>query len=117
MKIDSAYLAVIDRKRAESFWTEALQQQPSLSNDSFTFFDIDGFLFGLFDPASVSEQIHMGNNCILNIRVKNADKEFQRLKKISRIAMPLNSVGIYRVFQIEDSEGNIVEFYSSGENT
>jgi len=32
-----------------------------MSNESFTFSDVDGFLFGLFDPAATPESIQTGN--------------------------------------------------------
>ena len=71
-----------------------------------------GFLFGLFDPSAVGEKICYGNNCVLNLRVEDADVEAVRLGEFSKIVMPVNSVGPYRVFQVEDTEGNVVEFYS-----
>jgi len=112
MKIDSAYVAVSDRKRAEAFWRKVFQLEPSMPNDSFIFFDIDGFLFGLFDPTATSESIQTGNNCVVCLHVKDADAECLRLEVFANITMPIHSVGPYRVFQIEDSEGNVVEFYS-----
>jgi len=112
MKIDSAYIAVSDRKRAEAFWQKVFQLKSSMSNDSFTFFDIDGFLFGLFDPTGTSEKVQKGNNCVVCLHVKDADAESLRLEAFADITMPIHSVGLYRVFQIEDSEGNVVEFYS-----
>lgn len=69
-------------------------------------------MLGLFDPASVKEKVSFGNNCVLNIRVLDADAEIERIKSFSKIVMPATSVGTYRVFQIEDSEGNVVEFYA-----
>jgi predicted enzyme related to lactoylglutathione lyase len=116
MKIDSAYVAVSDRKRAEAFWGKVFQLEPCMSNGSFTFFDVDGFLFGLFDPAATSESIQTGNHCVVCIHVKDADVECSRLEAFASIAMPIHSVGPYRVFQIEDSERNVVEFYSGAEH-
>ncbi|WP_114416539.1 VOC family protein [Marinospirillum perlucidum] len=112
MKPDAAYIAVQDRDRARSFWMQVFDREPALENDTFIFFDLDGFFFGLFDPAAVDEEVRWGNNCVLNLRVPDADLEASRLSGFARVVMPVSSVGPYRVFQIEDTEGNVVEFYS-----
>ena len=115
MKVDSAYISVKDRKRAEAFWKQVFGVEPAMKNDSFTFFDLNGFMFGLFDASNLGEKINYGNNCVLNLHVKDADAEAKRLGEFSKIVMPVTSVGSYRVFQIEDTEGNVVEFYSNPE--
>ena len=56
MKVDSAYISVKNRERAEAYWQQVLCVEPSIKNDTFTFFDINGFLFGLFDASTVSEK-------------------------------------------------------------
>ncbi len=112
MKVDSAYIAVKDRERAERFWEQIFLIGPAMKNETFTFFNIDGFMFGLFDPSNVDEDIAFGNNCVLNLHVEDADFEAERISQFSKIVMPVSSVGPYRLFQIEDTEGNIVEFYS-----
>lgn len=112
MKIDAAYLSVKDRKRAEAYWSRVFGAPPVMKNETFTFFDVGGFLFGLFDPLSVDEEVRNGNNCVLNIRVADVDAEASRLGAFSKIVMPPRAVGPYRVFQVEDTEGNVVEFYS-----
>ncbi len=119
MKLDSAYLSVRNRLRAEKYWKHVFCAEPVMKNKTFTLFDVGGFLFGLFDPSTVDEEIQIGNNCVLDIRVEDADAEVARLGEFSNIVMPLHSVGPYRIFQVEDTEGNVVEFYSesSGSQT
>ena len=112
MKVDSAYISVKDRKRAEAYWKRVFGIEPAMKSEIFTFFDLSGFLFGLFDSAAVAENINYGNNCVINLHVEDADVEAVRLGEFSKIVMPVNSVGPYRVFQVEDTEGNVVEFYS-----
>ena len=56
MKINSLYISVKDRERARNFYQNIVfKRKPSLETDRFTFFNIDGFLFGLFDPAVTGE--------------------------------------------------------------
>ncbi len=112
MRVDSAYISVKNRQRAETYWQRVFGTEPVMRNETFTFFDVGGFLFGLFDPSALNEGIQYGNNCVLNIRVEDAAAEEIRLAKFSRIVMPVHSVGPYRIFQVEDTEGNVVEFYS-----
>lgn len=115
MKVDSCYLAVRDRVRAEAFWKRVFDREPARENENFTFFDIDGFLFGLFDPASLDEGVRFGNNSVVCIRVDDADAEHARLSEFAEVVLPLHSIRTYRVFQIADPEGNVVEFYSETE--
>ncbi|MCP4428731.1 MAG: VOC family protein [Chloroflexi bacterium] len=112
MKVDSAYISVENRQRAETYWKRVFGTEPVMKNETFIFFDVGGFLFGLFDPSTVDEEVKNGNNCILNLRVEDADAEAVRLGEFSKIVMPVSSVGSIRVFQVEDTEGNVVEFYS-----
>ncbi len=112
MRVDSAYISVRDRQRAEAYWKRVFSAEPVIRNETFTFFDVGGFLFGLFDPSAVDEEVRMGNNCVLNIHVEDADAEEVRLREFSEIVIPIHSVGRYRVFQVADTEGNVVEFYS-----
>ena len=112
MKVDAAYITVTDRDRAEAYWKKVFQSEPVMKNETFSFFDIGGFLLGLFDPSNIDEKISYGNNCVLNLHVDDADLEAKRIGQFSKIVMPPSSVGPYRLFQIEDTEGNIVEFYS-----
>lgn len=89
MKVDSAYIAVKDRERAKSYRKRVFGFEPAMENDTFIFFDLDGFLFGLFDPSTVSEKIQNGNNCVLNLRVSDADAEVARLGGFSKVVMPV----------------------------
>ena len=68
MKVNSLYVSIKDRDRAINFYQNILfKREPSLETDRFVFFNIDGFLFGLFDPVVVGEKVQYGNNNVVTV--------------------------------------------------
>ena len=113
MKVNSLYVSVKDRDRAKNFYQNILfKREPSLETDRFVFFNIDGFLFGLFDPVVIGEKVQYGNNAVPTIEVKDIDRLYEELTKVGlKIVLPLQEVNGTIIFQIEDTESNILEFY------
>jgi predicted enzyme related to lactoylglutathione lyase len=113
MKINSLYVSVKDRDRAKNFYQNIIfERKPSLETDRFVFFNIDGFLFGLFDPTVTGEKIQYGNNTVPTIEVNDINSWHQRLSKLGlKIILSLQEVNGTKIFQVEDTEGNILEFY------
>ena len=102
-------------KRAVAFYEELFGKKVDTFDERFSIFLIDGFSFGLFDPEKDNEEVIFGNNIIPNIDVKNVVEEYERMKKIgAKIVLEMMNVNGYKLFQFEDSEGNIIEVYSKG---
>ena len=113
MKVNSLYVCVKDLERAKKLYQDVIfDRKSSLETDRFVFFDIDGFLFGLFDPKITGEKVHYGNNTVPTIEVDDIDKLHKRLTEagLKTVLFPQN-VNETRIFQVEDTEGNILEFY------
>ena len=113
MKVNSLYVSVKNRDRAKNFYQNIIFKcEPSLETDRFVFFNLDGFLFGLFDPLITGEKVEYGNNTIPTIEVNDLDNLYEQLTSVDvKIILPLQEVNGTKIFQIEDTEGNIIEFY------
>ena len=113
MKINSLYVCVKDMKRAVTFYEEFFGQKVDTFDERFSIFLIDGFSFELFDPKKDNEEAIWGNNIVPDIDVENIAEEYERVKKMGvKIVLEMMSVNGYKLFQFEDSEGNIIEVYS-----
>lgn len=113
MKVNSLYVSVENRERAKNFYQNIIfEREPSLETDRFVFFNIDGFLFGLFDPTVTGEKVQYGNNTVPTIEVNDVDSLYERLTKVGlKTILPLQEVNGTKIFQVEDTESNILEFY------
>ena len=113
MKMNSLYVTVEDFNRAKVFYENVIfERKPSLTTDRFVFFDLDGFLFGLFNPAVTGEEVRFGNNCVPTLEVAELETFHQRLRDSGvDIVMPLQEVNETVIFQCSDSKGNVLEFY------
>ena len=113
MKVNSLYVSVKNRDRARNFYQSIIfKRKPSLETDRFVFFNIDGFLFGLFDPVVTGEKVEYGNNTVPTIEVNDVDRLYEQFIKLNlKIVLPLQEVNETKIFQIEDTENNILEFY------
>ena len=113
MKLNSLYVAVKDFGRAKAFYESIIfRREPSLTTDRFVFFDLDGFLFGLFDPSVTGEEVRFGNNCVPTLEVTELETFYQHLQDSGvEIVMPLQEVNETVIFQCSDFEGNVLEFY------
>ncbi|MGD1840025.1 MAG: VOC family protein [Thermonemataceae bacterium] len=118
MKVNSLYLSVYDMTRAVDFYERKIFGKPASSlTERFSYFDIAGFLFCLFNPAIGDEAHIKGNNCIPTIQVERIEEYLNELKsKNVVISMDLRQVGAYHLFQCKDSESNILEFYEIKES-
>ena len=115
MKINSLYVCVKDMKRAVAFYEEFFGKKVDTFDERFSTFLIDGFSYGLFDPKKDNEEAIFGNNVTPNIDVENIAEEYERVKKMGvKIVLEMMSVNGYKLFQFEDTEGNIIEVYSKG---
>lgn len=113
MNINSFYVTAKDFDRAKTWYSQILfERSPDTETDRFAFWNVNGFLFGIFNPKVTGETITFGNNCVLNIEHPKLKKFYATLqaKNIS-ITMKFQTVNNTNIFQCKDSEGNILEFY------
>ena len=113
LTVNALYVCVFDMQRARHFYETRIFGRPPVSNsDRFSAFDINGFLFCLFAPAVEGEPHQIGNNCVATIETDDLDSLLQSCEQSDiRIHRPPRTVDGMRLFQILDSEDNIVEFY------
>ena len=113
-RINAIYISVQNMERAVKFYEEIFDKGVSLSDKEMSSFDFDNISFLLYNPDVNDEKILFGNNVIPNIEVENI-KKMQKLvtEKGCKIVMPLEKIGKYLIFQMEDTEGNIIEFYQT----
>jgi predicted enzyme related to lactoylglutathione lyase len=111
-QIKAIYICVKDMDRAVKFYEEIFDIQVTSHDKRMSLFEFDNITFLLFDPSIDNEKVIFGNNVIPNIEVSNIEETLSFLKeKNCKIVMPLDTINKYKIFQIEDTEGNIIEFY------
>lgn len=117
MKLDAVYIVVTDMSEAKDFYARLFDRAPSIEDDRFSGFDLDGGLFGLLSVNSYGETVDTrpltyGTNCVANIRVDDVASLRERVKRLDPPHLTeVQDTGAYRLFQVEDPDGNRVEFY------
>ena len=121
MKLDAMYIVVRDMHAAREFYARLFERDPVLIDDRFSGFDLGGVLFGLFNAGDFSEAVDshglvFGNNCVPNIRVSFLDDLYARVQALEPPELTeVQTTGPYRLFQVQDADGNRVEFYETGQ--
>lgn len=117
MKLDAMYVVVHDMRSALEFYAKLFERKPTLSEDRFSGFDLGGVLFGLFNASYMAPPIDaagviLGNNCVPNVYVEDVDYHHARIAALRPpLITSVEQVGTYRFFQMQDPDGNRVEFY------
>jgi len=117
MRLDALYVVVRDMGGARRFYEALFDRAPKLVDDRFSWFDLGGVLFGLLNAEALGEPVDSsglvyGNNCVANIRVDSVDAEHERIGKLKPPELTeVQTTGPYRLFQVQDPDGNRVEFY------
>ena len=113
-QIKAIYVAVKDMDRAVKFYEDIFDVKVSSKDERMSSFDFDNISFLLFNPAIDAEEVANGNNVVPNIEVEDINKMLDLVKsKNCEIVMPLEKIETYQIFQIKDTEGNIIEFYQT----
>jgi hypothetical protein len=100
-----------------TFYGRLFEREPALVDDRFSGFDLGGVLFGLLSAAHFGEAVDTrplayGNNCVPNIRVPDLDGLHARIRALAPPEITgIQDTGRYRLFQVQDADGNRVEFY------
>lgn len=111
-QIKAIYVAVQDMDRAVKFYADIFEAKPSSQGERLSLFDLGNISLLLFNPAVDGEKIFRGNNVVPNIQVGDINKMLELVKsKNCEIVMPLEKIEEYLIFQVKDTEGNIIEFY------
>ncbi len=111
-QIKAMYVAVKDMDRAVKFYEDIFDVKVSSKDERMSSFDFSNISFLLFNPTIDGEETFSGNNVVPNIEVENIYKILELVKsKSCEIVMPLEKIEKYQIFQIKDTEGNVIEFY------
>ncbi len=111
-QIKAIYIAVRDMERAIKFYEGIFDVKVSARDERMSSFDFENISFLLFDLSKDDETVSWGNNVVPNIEVEDINKMLELVKsKNCEIVMPLEEDGKYLIFQIKDTEGNVIEFY------
>ncbi|WP_298916468.1 VOC family protein [uncultured Algimonas sp.] len=113
MKVNSLYVTARDFERAKACYTDHIfQREHDSETDRFVFWDIDGFLFGIFNPNAIDVEVDFGDSTVPTIEVEDAAAAHVRLTKAGlESVMEPHDVNDTHVAQIRDTEGNVLEFY------
>ena len=99
--------------RAIKFYEKLFKKEPKHTEDRYSFFLVGNISYGLYSPTVDGETMKIGNNCVINFKVKNIEEEYKRVKKFTKtIDDKIQKYGKVKLFQLKDSEGNILEIYS-----
>ncbi|GIW62586.1 MAG: hypothetical protein KatS3mg090_0412 [Patescibacteria group bacterium] len=76
MKLNTIYISVKNMKRALDFYRKLFQKEPEVEDKRFSYFNLDGFTFALYNPAFDKTQINWGENTVPCFQVGDIEKEF-----------------------------------------
>ena len=111
-QIKALYLAVKDMDRAIKFYEDVFSVKVTSKGERMSSFDFGSIMLLLYNPELDNEKVSMGNNVVPNIEVEDAGKMLDLVKsKNCEIVLPLSKVGKFNLFQVKDTEGNVIEFY------
>ena len=110
------YVAVSDLTRARAFYSELFATDPYIENENFIGFEVSGGRFGVMKESAYAYPMTKGNNVVPNIRVSDAQAEFERVKLLdtAMIQDGVTDLGPMNLFMFADPDGNVIEFHSIG---
>jgi predicted enzyme related to lactoylglutathione lyase len=108
------YVIAADVNKSRQFYERLFQKPPYVVNDTFAGFDIAGGLYAVFAASAVDRKTDKGNSAVPYIRVKDAEREFERIKllNVTMLDTKVLHEGPVKLFRIADPDGNVVEFFS-----
>ena len=114
-QIKAIYVSVKNMSRAVKFYEEIFDVKVSSKKEKMSSFNFDNISFLLFNSKIDGETVFSGNNVVPDIEVEDVNKMLKLVKnKGCKIVMPLEKIDKYLIFQIKDTEGNVIEFYQKG---
>lgn len=113
MRLNSIYVTVENMERALDFYEKFFQMEPEHVEDRYSVFELGEVSFGLYNPEVDGEKAVLGNNCVPDFEVDNIEAEYERIQKLTdTIDDSIQTYGGMSLFQLEDSEGNVLEVYA-----
>ena len=110
--INAVYISVLEMNRAVKFYEEILETNVTHHDERMSEFKMGDFSLLLYNPKADGQSPVFGDNTVINIQVDDvATMLTQVAEKGCKVVMPITTIGDNLVFQVEDQEGNIVEFY------
>jgi predicted enzyme related to lactoylglutathione lyase len=112
MKPVAHYITVSNMKASLEFYAQVFGQGPSHIDDRYSWFEIDGFSFGLLNSDFENREVIYGNAAAMCFLVDDIEAEYARLKDIvPKIDDELMELPTVRVFQFNDHDGNLIEVF------
>lgn len=107
------YIVVSDMDRAVDFYRAVFQRNAVLHTPTYTAFDLDGALYGLFAASAYPVAVQAGSHCIPNILVTNIEAEHARIQQLHpAYVSEVRANGPYQLFVFVDPDGTVLEFYA-----
>jgi len=108
------YVTTSDLGRAQVFYEQLFQKKPYVTNDRLVGFDVAGGLYAVFVGAGDGSTLVRGNATVPYIRVSDAAKEFERVRKFAKRMIDAQVIreGPLELFRFSDPDDNVIEFFS-----
>lgn len=112
MQLQNLYLLVQDTDRAIKFYTEVLGLELYRRQDRYSILKLNNTWVGLLNEKFETEPVIRGNNCVPVFKVDDLDHQYSRLKELGvKFETEITTLPDVKLFQFQDSEGNILEMY------
>ncbi|HEY1095884.1 MAG TPA: VOC family protein [Alphaproteobacteria bacterium] len=111
MKPVAAYVTITDMQRSIAFYNRLWNTQPAHTDTRYSYYDLDGFSFGLFDPAGDGETTVTGNNSVLCFKVDELAVAYDHIRQHASTIDPILETQHVRLFQFTDPDGNRLEVF------
>ena len=112
MKPVAHYITVSNMKASLDLYAQVFQQQPDHVDDRYSWFEIEGFAFGLLSSDFESREVIYGNAAAMCFLVEDIEAEYARLKNIvPKIDDELLELPTVRIFQFNDLDGNLIKVF------
>jgi len=113
------YVVASDLNDSREFYQSLFGKQPYVVNDRLVGFDLAGGLFAVFAAQAADRKIDFGNSAVPYLRVKDVDREFERMRTagVKVLDDAVVREGAIALFRIADPDGNVIEFFSIGTTT
>ena len=110
---NSVYVSVKDMDRAVDFYEKLFGKKADSLSERYSEFHFENIGLGLYNPSVDGDRAVYGTNCVINFEIEDAEKEYERIKKIApKIDDEIMDLGEMNLFQFKDTEGNLLEVYA-----
>jgi len=108
------YVVVADLERARAFYEALFEEPPYVATPALVGFDVEGGLYALVSAQAYRPNVRRGDNAVPYIRVRDIDREFERVRRLAPAMLDRAVVaeGPVRLFRFTDPDGNMIEFFS-----